>query len=49
MKKLLAVLLAALMLLACCSAFAEEIGADVYTPDAGSAAEKAKEIAAALA
>ncbi len=30
-------------------AFAEEIGADVYTPDAGSAAEKAKEIAAALA
>ena len=29
MKKLLAVLLAALMLLACCSAFAEEIDADL--------------------
>lgn len=28
-------------------AFADEIGADAYTPDAGSAAEKAKELAAA--
>ena len=29
MKKLLAILLAALMALACCSAFAEEIDADL--------------------